>query len=42
MDGYSQYFVQHGLRRNMTEYDVEITVQRALEKYSDIIPMKDF
>lgn len=38
MDGYSRYVVHHELRRNMTEYDVEITVQRALEKYPDKSP----
>lgn len=33
LDGYSRYIVHHELRINMTEYDVEITIQRALEKY---------
>jgi putative transposase len=33
IDGYSRYIVHHELRMNMQEYDVEITVQRALEKY---------
>ena len=33
MDGYSRYILHHELRANMTEYDVEITVQKALEKY---------
>lgn len=33
MDGYSRYIVHHELRTSMTEYDVELTVQRALEKY---------
>jgi putative transposase len=38
IDGYSRYIVHHELRRNMTEYDVEITVQRALEKYPGVKP----
>lgn len=38
MDGYSRYLIHHELRRNMTEYDIEITIQRALEKYSDENP----
>lgn len=33
MDGYSRYIVHHELRATMTEYDVEIVLQRALEKY---------
>lgn len=33
IDGYSRYIVHHELRLNMEEYDVEITLQRALEKY---------
>ena len=33
IDGYSLYIVHHELRMNMQEFDVEITVQRALEKY---------
>lgn len=32
IDGYSRYIVHHELRMNMQEFDVEITVQRALEK----------
>ena len=32
-DGYSRMIVHHELRTTMTEYDVEITIQRALEKY---------
>lgn len=38
MDGYSRYLVHHELRRNMTEYDIEITIQRALENYPDKNP----
>jgi len=33
LDGYSRMIVHHELRTTMTEYDVEITIQRALEKY---------
>lgn len=32
-DGYSRYNLHHELRTQMEEYDVEITIQRALEKY---------
>ncbi len=38
LDGFSRYIVHHELRINMTEYDVEITIQRALEKYPDELP----
>lgn len=38
MDGYSRYIVHHEVRANMSEYDVEITVQRAKEKYPDESP----
>lgn len=33
MDGYSRYILHHELRLNMTEYDVELTVQKVREKY---------
>ncbi len=33
IDGYSRYIVHHELRLSMEKHDVEITVQRALEKY---------
>jgi len=33
IDGYSRYIVHHELRQNMQEFDVEITVQKALEKF---------
>ena len=33
MDGYSRYILHHELRTNMTEFDVELTVQRTLEKF---------
>lgn len=38
IDGYSRYIVHHELRMNMQEYDVQITIQRALEKYPSIKP----
>lgn len=33
LDGYSRYIIHHELRASMTEYDVEIVLQRALEKH---------
>ncbi|MBD3374664.1 IS3 family transposase [candidate division KSB1 bacterium] len=33
LDGFSRYIVHHELRINMQEYDVELVLQRALEKY---------
>ncbi|MDQ3194674.1 MAG: IS3 family transposase, partial [Bacteroidota bacterium] len=33
IDGYSRYIVHHELRQNMQEFDVEITIQKALEKF---------
>jgi len=38
IDGYSRYIVHHELRTAMQEYDVEITVQRALEKFPGAAP----
>jgi putative transposase len=38
IDGYSRYIIHHELRMNMQEYDVEITIQRALEKYLGVKP----
>ncbi len=38
IDGYSRYIVHHELRINMQEYDVEITLQRAVEKYPEAKP----
>jgi putative transposase len=32
IDGYSRYIVHHELRQNMQEFDIQITIQRALEK----------
>lgn len=37
-DGYSRYLLHHELREHMTEYDVEITIQRAIEKYPNVRP----
>lgn len=33
MDGYSRMILHHELRRSMSEYDVQITLQRAMEKF---------
>ena len=38
LDGKSRYIVEHDLRLNMTEWDVEIVLQRAHEKYPDARP----
>jgi transposase InsO family protein len=38
IDGYSRYIVHHELRMNMQEYDVEITLQRAIEKFPNEKP----
>ncbi len=38
LDGYSRYIIHHELRTSMTEYDVEIVLQRALEKHSEHKP----
>ncbi len=38
IDGYSRYIVHHELRQNMQEFDIQITIQRALEKYSGYKP----
>ena len=38
IDGYSRYIVHHELRCNMQESDVEITLQRALEKFPGYSP----
>lgn len=38
IDGYSRYIVHHEIRKNMTEKDVAIVIQRALEKYPDENP----
>lgn len=38
IDGYSRYNLHHELRMNMQEYDVQLTIQRALEKYPNAKP----
>lgn len=38
LDGYSRYILHYELRESMTELDVEITIQRAHEKYPDKKP----
>ncbi|MGK9370179.1 IS3 family transposase [Melioribacter sp. Ez-97] len=38
IDGYSRYIVHHEVRTNMQEYDIQIVVQRALEKYPGVKP----
>jgi transposase InsO family protein len=38
LDGYSRYIVHHEIREQMTEQDVEIIVQRALEAFPDARP----
>jgi putative transposase len=38
LDGYSRYIVHHELRESMTELDVEIVCQAALEKHPTVKP----
>jgi len=38
IDGFSRYIIHHELRTSMSELDVEIVIQRALEKYPDEKP----
>lgn len=38
LDGYSRYIVHHEIRERMTERDVEIIVQRALEGFPKVRP----
>jgi len=38
LDGYSRYLVHHEIREQMTEQDVEIIVQRALEAFPGVKP----
>jgi putative transposase len=38
LDGYSRYILHHESRESMTELDVQLTIQRALEKYPDKKP----
>jgi len=38
LDGYSRYLVHWEIRESMTEFDVEIVVQRALEHFPGVTP----
>lgn len=38
IDGYSRYIVHHELRTSMREFDVEITLMKALEKFPGVNP----
>ena len=38
LDGFSRMVIHHELRSHMEEYDVEVTIQRALEKYPEAKP----
>ena len=38
LDGYSRYIIHHEVRHTMNEYDVELTVQKAKDKYPDARP----
>lgn len=38
MDGYSRYIVHHELRTHMEEFDIQLTLQRAKEKYPNEHP----
>ena len=38
IDGYSRYIIHHELRTHMQEFDVQLVVQRAIEKYPDAKP----
>lgn len=38
IDGYSRYIIHHELRMSMQEFDVQLTIQRALEKFPDVKP----
>ncbi len=38
IDGYSRYIIHHELRTSMTEADVQITIQKAHEKFPDKKP----
>ncbi len=33
LDGYSRYVLHHEVRHNMNEYDIELTIQKAKDKY---------
>lgn len=38
LDGYSRYVVNHQLRHTMSQYDIEITIQGAKDKFPDARP----
>lgn len=38
IDGYCRYIIHHELRQNMQQFDIQITLQRALEKYPGYKP----
>jgi len=38
IDGFSRFIVHHELRKNMQEYDVQLTLQTALEKFPEAKP----
>ncbi|MHC1738577.1 MAG: transposase [Ignavibacteriaceae bacterium] len=38
IDGYSRFIVHHELRKNMEEYDVKLTLQKALELFPGYKP----
>ena len=38
IDGFSRYIVHHELRTTMQEYDIQITIQRALDKFPGVHP----
>jgi len=38
LDGYSRYVLHHEVRHTMNEYDVELTIQKAKEKYPSAKP----
>lgn len=38
LDGYSRFIVGYDLRESMVESDIEIIIQKALEKYPDVKP----
>lgn len=38
IDGYSRFLVHHELREQMTEADVKIVLERALEAHPDVSP----
>lgn len=38
IDGYSRFIVNHELRQNMQEYDIQLTLQKALEKFPGVRP----